>query len=168
MCTLTVPFHIPVQRFETPRNKAPLCNQAENLITQCQSSHFYSLPQWPHCTRHPAGDHTHLPFPTLSSHREPTYRHAQHTVQYDVIKIWHQQIKDWYHEYSHMLKATICCMLVSHQELSLKFLQAGVHYHYTMQYSPSAKKFGFGCWTCKATLPVKEVNSGGKGSGFRE
>ena len=29
-------------------------------------------------------------------------------------------------------KATICCILVSHQELSLEFVRAGAHYHYTI------------------------------------
>ena len=31
---------------------------------------------------------------------------------------------------------TICCILVSHQELSLKFVQASSHYHYTIICQP--------------------------------
>ena len=46
-----------------------------------------------------------------------------------------------------------CCILVSHQELSLKFVWAGSHYYYTIIRQPQ-KKFGY--WTRKATLPVKE------------
>ena len=79
---------------KTPRNKAPLCNQDENLNTQCQSSHFYRPPQWPHCTHVTLQVTTPTsPFPTLSSHTKPAYRHAEHTVQYEVNQIWHQRLK---------------------------------------------------------------------------
>ena len=40
-------------------------------------------------------------------------------------------------------KATICCMLVSHQELSLKLMQSVGHYHYTIIHQlKKKKKFG--------------------------
>ena len=48
--------------------------------------------------------------------------------------------------------------VVSHQKLSLKFMQTGGHYHY----SPTEKKPG--SWTCEGTLHVKEVVSGRKHS----
>ena len=62
-------------------------------------------------------------------------------------------------------KATICCILVSHQEVPLKFMRAGGHYLYTQyHYLPTTKKFS--SWTHEATLPVKEVKSGGKRFGI--
>lgn len=50
-------------------------------------------------------------------------------------------------------KATICSILFSHQELCLKFVRTGGHYH-LYNYSPTAKKFGCGL-AMSRRLPVK-------------
>ena len=62
-----------------------------------------------------------------------------------------------------LLRPTICCILVSHQELSLKFVRVGGHYHYNIIRLMQKK---FGSWTHEATLLVKEVKSGAKHSGI--
>ena len=51
------------------------------------------------------------------------------------------------HEHARKRKGTICRILVSHQELSLKFVRAGAHYHYTIIRQPQKVRL----WTRDVT-----------------
>ena len=55
---------------------------------------------------------------------------------------------------------TICCILAAHQQLFLKVLWAGSHYHYAIICQVQKKKIG--SWTREATFPVKEITFWGK------
>ena len=70
----------------------------------------------------------------------------------------------WIHDF--LTSLTICCMLVSHQGIPLKFMQEGVHYYYTPVTLFVNCKKKVGSWTFEATLFVKEAqNMEGKHSG---